>query len=77
MHAVDIYGLSEVIGRASPTNAWRTKDGPARLGGSFYPEIITPVTGRRVPKPARRAGVHLAHQGAMPVVRYRTRDLTR
>ena len=64
MNAVDIYGLSEVIGPGVASECVETKDGPHIWEDHFYPEIIDPVTGRGAAgRRVRRAGVHLAHQG--------------
>ena len=65
MHAVDIYGLSEVIGPGVACECVETKDGLHVWEDHFYPEIIDPDTGRVLPDGGRvrRAGVHLPHQG--------------
>jgi len=76
--AVDIYGLSEVIGPGVANECIETKDGPTIWEDHFYPEIIDPETG--VPLPDGELGelvfTSLTKQ-AMPVIRYRTRDLSR
>ncbi len=78
MHAVDIYGLSEVIGPGVAQECVETKDGLHVWEDHFYPEIIDPVTGQ--PLPDGQLGelvfTSLTKQ-AMPVIRYRTGDLTR
>jgi phenylacetate-CoA ligase len=78
MHAVDIYGLSEVIGPGVATECVETKDGLTVWEDHFYPEIIDPVTGEVLPEGAEGELVltSLTKQ-AMPTIRYRTRDLTR
>ncbi|MGN6781144.1 MAG: phenylacetate--CoA ligase PaaK [Marmoricola sp.] len=78
MHAVDIYGLSEVIGPGVASECVETKDGLTLWEDHFYPEIIDPVTGAVLPEGEEGELVltSLTKQ-AMPVVRYRTRDLTR
>ena len=64
MHAVDIYGLSEVIGPGVANECVETKDGLHLWEDHFYPEIIDPVTGKVLPDGEQgRAGVHHAHQG--------------
>ena len=64
MHAVDIYGLSEVIGPGVANECVESKDGLHVWEDHFYPEIIDPETGAVLPEGAAgRAGVHLAHQG--------------
>jgi phenylacetate-CoA ligase len=78
MHAVDIYGLSEVMGPGVAQECVETKDGLHVWEDHFYPEIIDPLTGQVQPDGVRGELVltTLSRQ-AMPVVRYRTRDLTR
>ncbi|MCC5950193.1 MAG: phenylacetate--CoA ligase [Nitriliruptoraceae bacterium] len=78
MHAVDIYGLSEVIGPGVANECVETKDGLHVWEDHFYPEIIDPVTGEVLPdgEEGELVFTSLTKQ-AMPVVRYRTRDLTR
>ncbi|MBX9590752.1 MAG: phenylacetate--CoA ligase [Hyphomonadaceae bacterium] len=78
MHAVDIYGLSEVIGPGVGNECVETKDGLHLWEDHFYPEIIDPVAGRVLPDGERGELVltTLTKEG-MPVIRYRTRDLTR
>ena len=78
MHAVDIYGLSEVIGPGVANECVETKDGPHVWEDHFYPEIINPETGAVLPdgETGELVFTSLTKEG-MPVVRYRTRDLTR
>jgi phenylacetate-CoA ligase len=78
MHAVDIYGLSEVMGPGVANECVETKDGLHIWEDHFYPEIIDPVTGEVLPdgQLGELVITSLTKQ-AMPVVRYRTRDLTR
>src|SRR6266487_209667 len=78
VHAVDIYGLSEVMGPGVANECVETKDGLHVWEDHFYPEIIDPVTGAVLPDGERGELVFtsLTKEG-MPVVRYRTRDLTR
>jgi len=75
IHAVDIYGLSEVIGPGVAQECVETKDGPHIWEDHFYPEVIDPVTGE-VAEEGELVFTSLTKQ-AMPVIRYRTRDLTR
>jgi phenylacetate-CoA ligase len=78
MHAVDIYGLSEVIGPGVASECVETKDGLHVWEDHFYPEIVHPETGEVLPdgEYGELVFTSLTKQ-AMPVVRYRTRDLTR
>ncbi|MEU5080623.1 MULTISPECIES: phenylacetate--CoA ligase PaaK [Streptomyces] len=76
--AVDIYGLSEVIGPGVAQECVETKDGLHVWEDHFYPEIVDPVTGEVLPEGERGELVFTSlTKEAMPVVRYRTRDLTR
>ncbi len=78
MHAVDIYGLSEVIGPGVACECVETKDGPHIWEDHFYPEVIDPETGAVLPDGEIGELVFTSlTKEAMPVVRYRTRDLTR
>jgi len=78
MHAVDIYGLSEVMGPGVANECVETKDGLHIWEDHFYPEVIDPVTGAVLPDGQRGELVFTSlTKEAMPVVRYRTRDLTR
>ncbi len=78
MHAVDIYGLSEVMGPGVANECVETKDGLHVWEDHFYPEIIDPETGTVLPDGSEGELVFtsLTKEG-MPMVRYRTRDLTR
>ena len=76
--AVDIYGLSEVMGPGVAQECVETKDGLHIWEDHFYPEIIDPVTGVVLPDGAEGELVFTSlTKQAMPVIRYRTRDLTR
>ena len=78
MHAVDIYGLSEVMGPGVANECVETKDGLHIWEDHFYPEIIDPQTGRVLPEGEAGELVFTSlTKEAMPVIRYRTRDLTR
>ena len=78
MHAVDIYGLSEVMGPGVASECIETKDGPVIWEDHFYPEIIDPVTGEVLPDGEEGELVFTSlTKEALPVIRYRTRDLTR
>ncbi len=76
--AVDIYGLSEVMGPGVAQECVQSKDGPTIWEDHFYPEIVDPETGRVLPdgQEGELVFTSLTKQ-AMPVIRYRTRDLTR
>jgi phenylacetate-CoA ligase len=78
MHAVDIYGLSEVIGPGVANECVETKDGLHLWEDHFYPEIVDPVSGAVLAdgELGELVFTSLTKQ-AMPVIRYRTRDLTR
>jgi phenylacetate-CoA ligase len=78
MHAVDIYGLSEVMGPGVAQECVETKDGLHVWEDHFYPEIVDPLSGEPVAddEVGELVFTSLTKQ-AMPVVRYRTRDLTR
>ena len=78
LDAVDIYGLSEVMGPGVANECVETKDGPVIWEDHFYPEIIHPITGEVMPKGEAGELVFTSlTKEAMPVIRYRTRDLTR
>jgi phenylacetate-CoA ligase len=78
MHAVDIYGLSEVIGPGIACECIESKDGPHLWEDHFYPEVVDPATGEVLPDgEAGELVLTSLTKEAMPVVRYRTRDLTR
>ncbi len=76
--AVDIYGLSEVIGPGVASECVETQDGPTIWEDHFYPEIINPDTGEPVPDGEMGELVFTSlTKEALPIIRYRTRDLTR
>ncbi|MBV6754919.1 MULTISPECIES: phenylacetate--CoA ligase PaaK [Rhodococcus] len=78
MDAVDIYGLSEVMGPGVAMECVDTKDGLHIWEDHFYPEIIDPVTGAVLPDGEEGELVFTSlTKEAMPIIRYRTRDLTR
>jgi phenylacetate-CoA ligase len=78
IHAVDTYGLSELIGPGVASECVETKDGLYVWEDHFYPEIIDPGTGKVLPEGERGELVLTSlTREAMPVIRYRTRDLTR
>ena len=78
MHAVDIYGLSEVMGPGVSQECVETKDGLHIWEDHFYPEVIDPVSGEVLPdgEIGELVFTSLTKQ-ALPIIRYRTRDLTR
>ncbi len=78
MDAVDIYGLSEIMGPGVASECIESKDGPVVWEDHFYPEIIDPQTGAVLPDGSEGELVFttLTKQG-LPMIRYRTRDLTR
>jgi phenylacetate-CoA ligase len=76
--AVDIYGLSEVMGPGVASECIESKDGPVIWEDHFYPEIIDPDTGEVLPDGSEGELVFTTlTKEALPVIRYRTRDLTR
>lgn len=76
--AVDIYGLSEVMGPGVANECVETKDGPTIWEDHFYPEIIHPETGEVLPDGELGELVFTSlTKEALPIIRYRTRDLTR
>jgi phenylacetate-CoA ligase len=78
MHAVDIYGLSEIIGPGVANECVETKDGPTIWEDHFYPEIINPDTGEPVADGELGELVFTSlTKEACPIIRYRTRDLSR
>ena len=78
MHAVDIYGLSEVMGPGVAMECVETKDGLHIWEDHFYPEVIDPRTGEVLPDGEEGELVFTSlSKEAMPVIRYRTRDRTR
>lgn len=78
MDAVDIYGLSEVMGPGVSNECVETKDGLHIWEDHFYPEIVDPVSGEVLPDGERGELVFTSlTKEALPIIRYRTRDLTR
>ncbi|KAA0074980.1 phenylacetate--CoA ligase PaaK [Tardiphaga sp. P9-11] len=78
LHAVDIYGLSEVMGPGVASECVETKDGLHIWEDHFYPEVIDPHTGKVLPDGEEGELVFTSlTKEAMPIIRYRTRDLTR
>ena len=78
MHALDIYGLSEVMGPGVAQECVETKDGLHIWEDHFYPEIIDPVSGNALPDGEfGELVLTTLTKEAMPLIRYRTRDLTR
>ncbi|MFI7295095.1 phenylacetate--CoA ligase PaaK [Streptomyces sp. NPDC050121] len=78
LHAVDIYGLSEVIGPGVAQECVETKDGLHVWEDHFYPEVVDPITGEVLPDGEEGELVLTSlTKEALPVIRYRTRDLTR
>jgi phenylacetate-CoA ligase len=78
MHAVDIYGLSEVMGPGVAQECVETKDGLHIWEDHFYPEVVDPLTDEVLPDGEKGELVFTSlSKQATPVVRYRTRDLTR
>lgn len=76
--ALDIYGLSEVMGPGVAMECAETRDGPTIWEDHFYPEIIDPLTGSVMPDGEHGELVFTSlTKEAMPIIRYRTRDLTR
>ena len=78
LHAIDNYGLSEIIGPGVSCECIESKDGPHVWEDHFYPEVIDPVTGKVLPDGEVGELVFTTlTKEAMPIVRYRTRDLSR
>ena len=78
LDAVDIYGLSEVMGPGVASECVESKDGPVIWEDHFYPEIIDPETGAVLPDGEEGELVFTSlTKEALPIIRYRTRDLTR
>ncbi len=78
MHAVDIYGLSEVMGPGVAQECVETKDGLTIWEDHFYPEVVDPETGAVLPEgELGELVLTTLTKEAMPLIRYRTRDLTR
>src|SRR5882672_3406455 len=76
--AIDIYGLSEVIGPGVAQECIETKDGLTVWEDHFYPEIVDPETGKVLPDGEKGELVFTSlSKEAFPIIRYRTRDLTR
>jgi phenylacetate-CoA ligase len=76
--AVDIYGLSEVMGPGVASECVETKDGPTIWEDHFFPEIVDPETGEALPDGEFGELVFTSlTKEALPIIRYRTRDLTR
>jgi phenylacetate-CoA ligase len=77
MHAVDIYGLSEVMGPGVASECVETKDGLHIWEDHFYPEVIDPITGQTLPDGSvGELVLTTLTKEAQPLIRYRTRDLT-
>jgi phenylacetate-CoA ligase len=78
LDAIDIYGLSEVMGPGVAQECIETKDGLTVWEDHFYPEIVDPETGKPLPEGEKGELVFTSlTKEALPVIRYRTRDLTR
>ena len=78
LHAIDNYGLSEIIGPGVSCECIESKDGPHIWEDHFYPEVIDPATGKVLPDGEFGELVFTTlTKEAMPIVRYRTRDLSR
>jgi phenylacetate-CoA ligase len=78
LDAVDIYGLSEVMGPGVASECIESKDGPVIWEDHFYPEIVNPETGEPVADGEEGELVFTSlSKEALPIIRYRTRDLTR
>jgi phenylacetate-CoA ligase len=78
LQAIDCYGLSEVIGPGVAQECIETKDGLTIWEDHFYPEIVDPATGQVLPEGEKGELVFTSlTKEALPVIRYRTRDLTR
>ena len=78
LQAIDIYGLSEVMGPGVAQECAETKDGLTIWEDHFYPEIVDPESGRLLPDGEKGELVFTSlTKEALPVIRYRTRDLTR
>jgi phenylacetate-CoA ligase len=78
LDAIDIYGLSEVMGPGVAQECIDTKDGLAIWEDHFYPEVVDPQTGQPLPEGEKGELVFTSlTKEALPVIRYRTRDLTR
>jgi phenylacetate-CoA ligase len=76
--AIDLFGLSEVLGPGVACECIESKDGPVLWEDHFYPEIVDPVTGAVLPDgELGELVITSLTKEALPVIRYRTRDLTR
>jgi phenylacetate-CoA ligase len=77
LDALDIYGLSEVMGPGVASECIESKDGPVIWEDHFYPEIVDPASGAVLPEGSRGELVFTTlTKEALPMIRYRTRDLT-
>ncbi len=78
LQAIDLYGLSEVMGPGVAQECLETKDGLTIWEDHFYPEVVDPASGEVLPdgEPGELVFTSLTKE-ALPVIRYRTRDLTR
>ena len=78
LHAIDVFGLSEVVGPGVSCECIESKDGPHVWEDHFYPETIDPATGKVLPDgQAGELVFTTLTREAMPIIRYRTRDLSR
>jgi phenylacetate-CoA ligase len=78
LHAIDNYGLSEIIGPGVSCECIESKDGPHIWEDHFYPEVIDPATGQALPEGEVGELVFTTlTKEAMPIIRYRTRDLSK
>ncbi|MGQ0655747.1 MAG: phenylacetate--CoA ligase PaaK [Betaproteobacteria bacterium] len=78
LQAIDIYGLSEVMGPGVAQECLETKDGLTIWEDHFYPEIVEPASGEPLPEGEKGELVFTSlTKEALPIIRYRTRDLTR
>jgi len=78
LQAVDLYGLSEVIGPGVAQECIETKDGLTVWEDHFYPEVVDPASGEPLPQGEKgELALTSLTKEALPVIRYRTRDLTR
>jgi phenylacetate-CoA ligase len=78
LQAIDLYGLSEVIGPGVAQECIETKDGLTIWEDHFYPEVVDPQSGEPLPEGEKGELVFTSlTKEALPVIRYRTRDLTR
>jgi phenylacetate-CoA ligase len=78
LHAIDNYGLSEIIGPGVSCECIESKDGPHIWEDHFYPEVVDPATGRVLPDgEIGELVLTTLTKEAMPILRYRTRDLSR